>query len=147
MQLTEHNTDIISELLILLTQFTQIRHRILKQNIQCADTHHYLPKDLRADEFSEILNHAITEYIMNQRLILRDTDTISFGPNATAMFKPVPDPEARQLLRHDKHDYVRFQNSKIKENALNERIARRLLGMKQEMNACPDGSLTSRDTV
>lgn len=147
MQLTEHNTDIISELLILLTQFTQIRHRILKQNIQCAGTQHYLPKDLRADEFSEILNDAITEYILNQRLILRDTDTISFGPNASAMFKPVPDPEARKLLKHDKRDYVQFQNSKIRENALNERIAKKLLGMKREMNACSDGPLASRDTV
>ena len=130
-----------------MTQFTQIRHRILKQNIQCAGTHKYLPKDLRADEFSEILNHAITEYLLNHRLILRDTDTISFGPNATAMFTPVPDPEARKLLSHNKTDYVQFQNQKIKENALNEKIAKKLLGIKREMKACPDGPLASRDMV
>ena len=147
MQLTELNTDIISELLLLLTQFTRIRHRILKQNLQCVGTQKYLPKDLRADEFSEILNHAITEYILNQRLILRDTDTISFGPNATAMFTPVPDSEARKLLKQNKTDYVQFQNRKIRENTLNERIARRLLGMKREMNACPDGPPASRDMV
>jgi hypothetical protein len=147
MQLTELNTDIISELLVLLTQFTQIRHRVLKQNIQCVGTQQYLPKDLRADEFSEILNHAITEYILNQRLILRDTDSISFGPNATATFTPVPDPEAGRLLKQNKGDYVEFQNRKIRENRLNERIAKKLLGMKRDMNACPDGSVTSRDMV
>ncbi len=147
MQLTEHNIDIISELLGLLTQFTQTRHRILKQNIHCVDTHAYLPKDLKADEFSEALNDAITEYILNERLILRDTSTISFGPNSTAMFTPVPDPEAHILLNHDKADYVQFQNKKIKENALNEKIAIRLLGMKQEMNTCADEQITSRDMV
>ena len=147
MQLTELNTDIISELLLLLTQFTQIRHRILKQNIQCAGTQKYLPKDLRADEFSEILNHAITEYILNQRLILRDTDTISFGPNATVRFTPVPDPEARTLLNQNKTDYVQFQNRKIKENSLNEIIAKKLLGIKRKINTCPDGPMASRDMV
>ncbi len=147
MQLTELNTDIISELLLLLTQFTQIRHRILKQNIQCVGTQKYLPKDLRADEFSEILNHAITEYILNQRLILRDTDSISFGPKATAVFTPVPDPEAAKLLKTNKPDYIHFQNSKIRENSMNERIAKRLLGIKRDMNACPDGPLTARDMV
>ena len=147
MQLTELKTDIISELLLLLTQFTQIRHRILKQNIHCVGTQKYLPKDLKADEFSEILNHAITEYILNQRLILRDTETISFGPNATVMFTPVPDPEARKLLKQNKTDYVEFQNKKIRENTLNERIAKKLLGIKREMNACPERPLASRDMV
>ena len=147
MQLTELNTDIISELLLLLTKFTRIRHRILQQNIQCVGTQKYLPKDLRADEFSEILNHAITEYILNQRLILRDTDTITFGPNATAMFKPVPDPEAGRLLKQNRTDYVQFQNRKIKENSLNEKIAKKLLGIKRDMHAYSDGSLTSRDMV
>ncbi len=147
MQLTEHNIDIISELLELLTQFTQTRHRILKQNIHCADTHAYLPKDLRADEFSEALNDAITEYILNERLILRDTDTISFGPSSTAMFTPVPDPEAHILLNHDKTDYVQFQHKKIKENAINEKIAVRLLGMKQKMTGPTSGQLASRDMV
>ena len=147
MQLTELHTDIISEILCLLTQFTQIRHRILKQNIQCIGTKKYLPKDLRADEFSEILNHAVTEYVLNQRLILRDTDTISFGPNATATFTPVPDPEAQRLLKQNKTDYVKFQNRKIRENSLNERIAKKLLGIKRDMNTCPDGSLASRNMV
>ena len=147
MQLTELNTDIISELLMLLTKFTRIRHRILRQNIQCAGARKYRPKDLRADEFSETLNHAITEYILNQRLILRDTDTISFGPNSTAMFTPVPDPEAGRLLKLNKIDYVQFQNRKIKENTINEKIAKKLLGIKRDMHARPNGTLTSRDMV
>jgi len=147
MQLTEHNIDIISELLGLLTQFTQTRHRILKQNIHCADTHAYLPKDLRADEFSEALNNAITEYISNERLILRDTSTIAFGPNSTVMLTPVPDPEAHILLNHDKTDYVQFQHKKIKENALNEKIAVKLLSMTQEMHHHTDEQFTSRDMV
>jgi len=147
MQLTKSNIDIISELLSLLTQFTQTRHRILRQNIQCADTQDYLPKDLRADEFSEVLNHSITEYVLNQRLILRDTETISFGPNTTAMFTPVPDAEARTLLNHKKADYVQFQNKKIKENTLNEKIAMRLLDIKREVNAWSDEPFASRDMV
>ena len=35
----------------------------------------------------------------------------------------------------------------IKENALNEKIAIKLLGMKQEMNTCTDEQITSRDMV
>ncbi|MCF7973363.1 MAG: hypothetical protein K9N55_06080 [Phycisphaerae bacterium] len=147
MQVIEFNLDIIGELLLLLTQFTQARHRILKQNIHCVDTQDYLPKDLRADEFSEILNDAITEYILNQRLILRDADTISFGPNATAIFTPVPDPEAKILLHGTKAAYLQFQSKKIRENALNEKIAMKLLGVKRDMNARTDGSLVSRDMV
>lgn len=147
MQLTEFNIDIITELLTLLTQFTQTRHRILTQNIQCAGTHNFIPKDLRADEFSETLNIAITEYILNQRLILRDTETISFGPNTTAMFTPVPDPDAKILLDHSKSGYVQFQNKKIKENALNEKIALKLLGIKRNMSTSTNGTLASRDMV
>jgi hypothetical protein len=111
------------------------------------DTQEYIPKDLRADEFSEILNEAITEYVLNQRLILRDAETISFGPNATATFTPVPDPEARILLHSSKAAYLQLQNKKIRENTLNEKIAMKLLGVKRDMNAWTAGPQVSRDLV
>lgn len=134
MQLSPMNIDIISELLSLLTQFTQTRHRILKQNLQCIHTHNFIPKDLRADDFSSILNDAITEYIINERLVLRDTDTISFGPQNTAMFKPVPDQEAQNLLKQNKLEYTRLQNKKIQENIIHERVALKLINIKKNMN-------------
>ena len=143
MRLAEANTDIISELLVLLTQFTLTRRRVLSQNLRHQNKPGFAPCDLSVDAFSDILNEAITHYILNNRLVLRDTDHIHFGPNNTVKLDAVPDPEANELLKRDKAAYVQYQLGKLSENALNEKVTLKLLHFKQKQAMVSD--LSSRE--
>ncbi len=71
-------TDNIAELLVKIIEFTRTRHKILARNISDIGSLGFVPKDLVADEFSDLLNSAIDGHIANRRLILRDTENIQF---------------------------------------------------------------------
>jgi len=79
MNLSSLITDNIAELLVKIVEFTQTRQKILSRNINNIHSFDFVPKDLAVDEFSELLNNAIDEHILNQRLLLRDTENIKFG--------------------------------------------------------------------
>ena len=91
MNLPPPATDNVSELLAEIVVFTQARRNILTQNIRDLDEPGFVPKDLAVEEFSHLLNHAIAEHIQNERLVLRDTANIKFGPNGSLRLKPVVD--------------------------------------------------------
>ena len=131
MNLASLVTDNIAELLVKIIEFTQARHKILVRNIYDVENPGFIPKDLVADEFSELLNCAIDGHVANQRLLLRDTDNIKFGKNGTFAVKPVVDRYAKELLNENIGEYVRWQIDKLLENMLNQRIAAALLRRKQ----------------
>ena len=131
MQLVERETDFISDLLSLLKEFTTTRRRILMQNIRRVHQNDHIPCDLAVKDFSNILNEAITEYLLNQRLILRDTDAIHFGPCATVDLTPVRDDKAKQLLMQSKADYIGYQCQRLTENSMNEKMACKLMQLRQ----------------
>ena len=127
----ELNADIINDLLVLLTQFTLQRRNVLTRNLRRMNDPSFVPCDLAVEDFSDILNAAITEYVVNHRLLLRDTEAIHFGPQATVRLEPLPDHHGQQLRTQCKADYIQYQLDKLAENALNERLALKLLSIKQ----------------
>jgi hypothetical protein len=132
MNLTSLTTDNISEVLNLMIEFTQIRQRILIQNITSIYFPGYVPKELEVEEFSDLLNCAIDEHIRTNRLVLRDTKNIKFGLNGDFKITPVEDLFSKELIEDDIEKYIELQIDKLWENSVNQKVAAELLKQKQE---------------
>jgi flagellar basal-body rod protein FlgB len=124
-------TDNITELLIKIIEFTQSRQKIITQNINNVHLPGFSPKDLEVDEFSDLLNEAVDEHILNQRLVLRDTENIKFGASGSFEVKSIIDGYAKELLEEDIDKYLELQTNKLLENSINQRVAAELLKYKQ----------------
>jgi len=133
MNLASLVTDNVTELLVKIIEFTQIRQKILTQNINNAHREDFVPKDLAVKEFSALLNDSITEHILSNRLVLRDTENIKFGIGGKFEVKPVVDEYAKKLLEVNRDEYLEFQINKLLENSLNQKVAAELLKRKREM--------------
>ncbi len=125
-------TDNITELLIKIIEFTQTRQKILTRNINNIHSPGFIPKDLRVDEFSEVLHTALYEHTRSRRLVLCDTESIKFGPNGSFEANAVADECAKGLLEEDRGEYIQLQINKLLENSLNQRLAAELLRQRQE---------------
>lgn len=128
-------TDNITELLVKIIEFTRTRHKILARNISDISNLGFVPKDLVADEFSDLLNGAIDEHIANRRLVLHDTENVKFGIGGSFKVKPTVDKYAKDLLDENRDEYIELQKNKLLENALNQRVAAELLKQKQGMSS------------
>ncbi len=126
-------TDNITELLVKIIEFTQRRQKILTQNINNIRSPGFVPKDLAVDEFSSLLNNAISEHTRSRRLVLCDTENIKFGTAGSFEVKPAVDRYAKELLEENEDEFLELQINKLLENSLNQRIAAELLKQKQGM--------------
>jgi flagellar basal body rod protein FlgB len=124
-------TDNIAEILIKIVKFTQVRQKILIQNIISAQNPGFIPKELEVNEFSDVLNDAIDEHVRNQRLVLRDTENIKFGASGNLELKPIIDEHGIKLLEQNRNEYIERQLNKLWENSLNQKLAAELLRQKQ----------------
>jgi len=124
-------TDNITEILIKIVKFTQIRQKILIQNIINVQNPGFIPKELEVYEFSDVLNNAIDEHVRNQRLVLRDTENIKFGARGSIELKPIIDEHGIKLLEQNREKYIVRQINKLWENSLNQKLAAELLRQKQ----------------
>jgi flagellar basal body rod protein FlgB len=122
--------DNISDVLVNIIHFTQLRRRVLHENLQQAEAPGFTPKDMPVREFAEALNVAVAEHLQNRRLLFRDTANIKFGPNNTMEAWPVVDPHAHALLQTSRDEYTELQINKLLENCLNRRVAEELLRQK-----------------
>jgi len=125
--LSSHAEDNVSELLLKIIAFTRSRHELLSENIKGIRTPGFLPADLQVDEFADTMLQAVEEHIANDRLLLRDTDSITFGRNGQFEAEPVVDEQAMDLFRKDIELYLQHQMNKLRENLLNQKIALELL--------------------
>ena len=128
-------TDNVTELLVKIIEFTRTRQKILARNIRNINRLGFVPKDLAAEEFSDLLNSAIDEHIANRRLLLRDTDNVKFGIDGCFEMKPIVDKYAKDLLDEDRDEYIELQKNKLLENTLNQRVAAELLKRKQGLTS------------
>lgn len=128
-------TDNITELLVKIIEFTRTRHKILARNISDISSLGFVPKDLVADEFSDLLNSAINEHIANRRLVLRDTENVKFGIGGSFNVKPTVDKYAKDLLDENRDEYIELQKNKLLENTINQRVAAELLKQKQGLTS------------
>ena len=124
-------TDNIAEILIKIVKFTQVRQKILIQNIINAQNPGFIPKELEVNEFSDVLNDAIDEHVRNQRLVLCDTENIKFGASGSIELKPIIDEHGIKLLEQNRNEYIERQLNKLWENSLNQKLAAELLRQKQ----------------
>ncbi len=123
-------TDGVTELLVNIIEFTDIRRKILQQNIDNMHTPGYVPKDLPIDEFSELLDEAIDDYVQNRQYLLCDGANVKF--DGRLYVRPVSDAAAMLLLEEDQNRYLESQIDKLMENSLNRRLAEELLRRKAE---------------
>ena len=131
MNLTSLITDNITEILIKIVKFTQSRQKILVQNIINIRNPGFVPKDLKVDEFSDVLNNAIDEHVQNRRLVLCDTENIKFGAMGDLELKPIIDEYGERLLEENRDEYIEWQIEKLWENSLSQKIAAELLRQKE----------------
>ena len=131
MNLAPMITDNVAEVLVKIIEFTQARQKVLTRNINSVHCPGFIPEDLAVQEFSSLMNNAVSEHIQNRRLLLCDSENIKFGPAGSFQVKPVPDKHAKRLLKEDSEEYIELQINKLLENRLNQRIAAELLSQKQ----------------
>jgi flagellar basal body rod protein FlgB len=132
MNLTSLVTDNITEILVKIIEFTHTRQKIIVRNITKMNNPGFVPQKLAVKEFSGLLNNAIDEHIQNQRLLLRDTESIKFGTRGSFEVKPTVDKQSKLLLENNRNNYLEVQINRLLENSLNQRIATELLRQKQE---------------
>ena len=137
MNFTSLAIDNISELLIKIIEFTQARQKTLTQNINNLHSPGFVPRDVAVEEFSALLHEAINEHTQNGRLLLRDTETIKFGPGGNFKIEPIVDEYARELLEEGPDKYLELQINKLIENSFNQRVAAKLLKQRQEAILTP----------
>lgn len=124
-------TDNITEVLLKIIKFTDTRQKILTMNMENSHTASYIPKDLDVDGFSELIDEALNEHVLNNRLLLRDNDTIKFGVNGDFHASAITDYNSLALLEENRGAYLQAQIDKMLENSLNKKIASELLKQKK----------------
>ena len=131
MNLTPLITDNITELLVKIIEFTQVRQKILSGNINNMRRTGFVPMELAVDEFTESLGSAICEHTRSHRLVLFDTENIKFGQDGNFEVAQIVDSYAKDILAEDQDEYLELQINKLLENSLNQRVAAELLRQKQ----------------
>lgn len=128
MQPVSSNTENILELLNMILHFTKSREQVLIDNIRFLQKPGFVPKDLDAEAFSQVVDTALTEYMIYNRLVLRDTEHIQFLREGTFHVTPAEDEDAVKLQPHTER-YFQYQAQKLAQNATNARVAQRLIEM------------------
>jgi len=135
MNLSSLVTNNITEILVKIIQFTQIRQEIISENINNIDACGFVPKDLEVNRFSELMNTAVCGHVQSGRLMLCDTENIKFGARGHFEVKPIADTDAREALGESRDGYLELQIQKLLENTLNQRVAAELLKQMQERSS------------
>jgi len=139
MDLLAHIPDNITEVLVKILQFTELRRGLLNGNIRGMDTPGYIPRDLPVIEFADLLNVAIGEHLQHHRLLFRDTTNITFGDGGTMRIHPVADDHAAALLKTDPDAYLNLQINRLVENSLNGKVAQELIQRHSGVPCCLPG--------
>ena len=136
MDLLAHIPDNITEVLVKILQFTELRRGTLNGNIRGMDTPGYIPRDLPVIEFADLLHVAIGEHLQHHRLLFRDTTNITFGDGGTMRIHPIADDHAAALLKTDPDTYLNLQINRLVENSLNGKVAQELIRRHSGMPCC-----------
>lgn len=130
MNLCSHISDNVTELLVHIIEFTERRNKLLMANVLDYNNPGFSPMDLDVTGFAELMTDAVSEHVQNDRLLLRDTETIRFGREGIFESLPVVDENAKKLFEKDIRKYLKMQIRKVTENLFNKRVANELLARK-----------------
>lgn len=126
----KHNRPVIdnlTEMLNLIVHFTQLRRKIITENIQNAETPGFRPKDLPVKAFSMLVNDALNGHLQFGRLVWQDSSGIQFGGPDCLTVTPLLDDHAESIRRVSSEDYLKLQTRLFLENELNKKVADRLI--------------------
>jgi flagellar basal body rod protein FlgB len=127
MDLLSFIPDNITEVLVKIIQFAELRRGILNGNVRGIQTPGYVPRDLPVVEFADLLHVAIGEHLQHQRLLFRDTANIAFGNGGTMRIHPITDDHAKTLLQTNPDEYLNLEINRLVENSLNLQVAQELM--------------------
>jgi hypothetical protein len=131
MKTSTATTDNVSEILNKVIEFADYRGRILTKNITNVHTADFTPKDLDAKGFADLMAGALSEHLINDRILLIDNDNFKFGANGSFQAAAIIDEQALELKESDTKQYLHLQLKKLTESRLNKKIASQLLSQKQ----------------
>ena len=124
-------TDNVSDILHKIIEFTDRRAEVLSDNIRRMHEDGFVPMDLPVEEFSQLMNDALCEHVLNKRLLLKDSENVVFGPDGKFTVNKIADRFARELLEEDEDAYIDGQVEKMLENNINRKVAAQLLRQKE----------------
>ena len=101
MNVCSNITDNVTELLVHIVEFTERRNKLLMNNVLEYNRPGFTPMDLDVTGFADLMTDAVSEHVQNERLLLRDTETIRFGCEGVFESSPVADESAKKLIKND----------------------------------------------
>jgi hypothetical protein len=119
--------DNIDEVLVKIIQFTHIHHKIILENINNCYSAGFVPRRVNVEDFAKVISIALAEHQRSKRLMLCDSDSVSFLPGGRLNIKLEMDTAARELFEQDFEQYLHLQRQQLKENTINNRTACALL--------------------
>jgi len=131
----EDAADNITEVLLKIIEFTSYRDTLITRNVLNANTEGFVPIDLDATEFTDLMGQAVCEHIANGRLLFCDGCNVRFGLDGDFEILPIVDEYAKQLFENDIKEYFKLQVRKLSENSLNNKIAGELIRQKQTIGS------------
>jgi flagellar basal body rod protein FlgB len=128
--------DNVIEVLSKVLEFTERRGKVLNANVVNMGIDDYSPVDLDAVAFADIMSNALSEHLINNRLLMIDSDHIKFGTNGQFEAAEVADFRAKELFQSNPKKYLNYQFRKISENKSNRKVAEILI--QQKKRSCSD---------
>jgi len=124
--------DNVTEILNKIVDFTDRRNTVITDNILNVNSDNYTPRDLDAKGFAELMASALSEHLINDRIVLVDNENFKFGNDGFFQAEPVTDQQALELKQADSREYLNYQLKKLAENRLNKKVACQLIKQKQQ---------------
>jgi len=136
MKILDKQTDNVLDVLNMILEFTDRRGKVLHNNIVNVKSNNYRPTDLDATAFADQMAAALSEHLINDRIILVDSENIKFGPNGSFDATSMDDNNAQYLFENDKKMYLKHQMKKIAENQANKKVATMLIERRHTKKSC-----------
>jgi flagellar basal body rod protein FlgB len=130
MDLSSLIRDNIDDVLVKIIQFTHIRHKVILENINNYCSVGFVPRQVDVEDFAKVISVALSEHQRTRRLVLCDSESVSFMPNGRLSIKLKIDAAAKRLFEQDFDQYLHLQQQRLNENTINNKTACALLGHK-----------------
>ncbi len=130
MDLSSLIRDNIDELLVKIIQFTHIHHKVILENINNCHLTGFIPRRVDVEDFAKVISTALSEHQRSRRLVLCDSESVSFMSGGRLNVKSKVDLAAKRLFERDFGQYLYLQQQRLDENTINNKAACALLGHK-----------------
>jgi hypothetical protein len=133
MDLSSLIRDNIDDVLVKIIRFTHIRHRVILENIRNCHAVGFVPRQVDVEDFAKVISVALSEHQRTKRLVLCDSESVSFMPGGRLSIKLKVDMTAKRLFEEDFDRYLCLQEQRLNENTINNKTACALLGHKLKL--------------